>query len=69
MIMLNTYLDLMGSAEILEIAAKEAGREKIEDLIFTLTDADVGTSKEINECKAELVLSRMRNTASLAEVN
>ena len=69
MIMLNTYLDLMGSAEILEIAAKEAGREKIEDLIFTLTDTDVGTSKEINECKAELVLSRMRNTASLAEVN
>ena len=69
MIMLNTYLDLMGSAEILEIAAQEAGREKIEDLIFTLTDTDVGTSKEINECKAELVLSRMRNTASLAEVN
>ena len=69
MIMLNTYLDLMGSAEILEIASREAGKEKVEELILELADANAGSRKEIIECKAEMVLSRMRGTQGLSEVN
>ena len=33
MIMLNTYYDIMGSAEILEIASREAGKDRVENLI------------------------------------
>ena len=69
MIMLNTYLDLMGSAEILEIASREAGKEKVEELILELADAHAGSRKEIIECKAEMVLSRMRGTQGLSEAN
>ena len=69
MIMLNTYLDLMGSAELLEYAALKSSREKVEDLVLELADAHLGSSKEIIECKAEMVLSRMRGPQGMSEVN
>tara|TARA_Y100000310_G_scaffold231739_1_gene234425 strand:- start:781 stop:1029 length:249 start_codon:yes stop_codon:yes gene_type:complete len=69
MIMLNTYFDIIGSAELLELAAKKVGKETVEDLIFELSDAHLGSRKEIVECKAELVLSRMRNLRGIKEVN
>ena len=69
MIMLNTYFDLMGSAELLELASLNSSREKVEDLVLELADAHVGSSKEIIECKAEMVLSRMRGPQALREVN
>jgi len=69
MIMLNTYMDLMGSAELLELAARKSSRETVEDLILELADADARSSKEIIECKAEMVLSRMRGPHALREVN
>ena len=69
MIMLNTYLDLMGSAELLEYAARKSSREKVEDLVLELADAHLGSSKEIIECKAEMVLSRMRGPQGMSEVN
>ena len=69
MIMLNTYLDLMGSAELLDLASKLAGKEKVEDLIFELADAHMGSRKEIIECKAEMILSRMRSLQGIKEVN
>ena len=69
MLMLNTYFDLMGSAELLDLAAKQAGKEKVEDLIFELADAHSGSRDEIIACKAEMVLSRMRGTQGIKEVN
>ena len=67
--MLNTYMDLMGSAELLELAACKSSREKVEDLVLELADAHLGSRDEILECKAELVLSRMRGFQSLREIN
>ena len=69
MIMLNTYMDLMGSAELLELASLNSSREKVEDLVLELADAHVGSSKEIIECKAEMILSRMRGPQGMREVN
>ena len=69
MIMLNTYYDLMGSAELLELASLNSSREKVEDLVLELADAHMGSSKEIVECKAEMVLSRMRSFQGMREVN
>jgi hypothetical protein len=69
MIMLNTYLDLMISAEILEEVARKAGKEKVEELILELADAHAGSRKEIILCKAEMVLSRMRGPQGLLENN
>ena len=69
MIMLNTYLDLMISAEILEEVSRKAGKEKVEELILELADAHLGSRKEIIECKAEMVLSRMRGPQGLLENN
>lgn len=69
MIMLNTYMDLMGSAELLELASLNSSREKVEDLVLELADANIGSSKDIIECKAEMVLSRMRSFRGIREVN
>jgi hypothetical protein len=69
MIMLNTYYDLMGSAELLELAALESSRETVEDLVLELADAHVGSREEIVKCKAEMVLSRMRGPRGIREVN
>lgn len=69
MIMLNTYLDLMTSAELLEEASIAAGKDKVEELILELADANSASRKEIIECKAEMVLSRMRNHQGLQEIN
>ena len=69
MIMLNTYLDLMGSAELLELAARNSSRENVEDLVLELADASVTSRREIIECKAEMVLSRMRGPQGLREEN
>ena len=69
MIMLNTYLDLMSSAELLEEASQGVGKDKVEELILELADAHAGSRKEIIECKAEMVLSRMRGPHGLLEIN
>ena len=69
MIMLNTYYDIMGSAEILEIASREAGKERIEDLIYELADANASSRKEIIYCKAEMALARVRDHKSITEEN
>jgi capsular polysaccharide biosynthesis protein len=69
MIMLNTYYDIMGSAEILEIASKEAGKERVENLIYELADATSESRKIIVYCKAEMSLARARNHDSIKEVN
>lgn len=69
MIMLNTYLDLMSSAEILEEVSRQAGKEKVEELLLELADAHAGSRKEIILCKAEMVLSRMRGPQGLLENN
>ena len=69
MIMLNTYLDLMTSAELLEEASIAAGKDKVEELILELADANSASRKEIIECKAEMVLSRMRGPQGLLEIN
>ena len=69
MIMLNTYMDLMGSAELLELASLSSSREKVEDLVLELADAHPGSREEIVKCKAEMVLSRMRGPRGIREVN
>ena len=69
MIMLNTYMDLMASAELLELAAKNSSRETVEDLVLELADAHIGSRKEILQCKAEMLLSRMRGPQGLREEN
>tara|TARA_R110000824_G_scaffold174306_1_gene352370 strand:+ start:146 stop:394 length:249 start_codon:yes stop_codon:yes gene_type:complete len=69
MIMLNTYMDLMGSAELLELAARNSSRENVEDLVLELADANITSRREIIECKAEMVLSRMRGPQGLREEN
>lgn len=69
MIMLNTYYDIMGSAEILEVASREAGKERVENLIYELADATSASRKIIVYCKAEMSLSKGRNHASLKETN
>tara|TARA_R110000824_G_scaffold127326_3_gene287439 strand:- start:768 stop:1016 length:249 start_codon:yes stop_codon:yes gene_type:complete len=69
MIMLNTYLDLMGSAELLEYATTKSSRDKVEDLVLELAEAHLGSRKEIILCKAEMLLSRMRGPQGLNEVN
>ena len=69
MIMLNTYMDLMASAELLELASLSSSREKVEDLVLELADAHAGSREEIVKCKAEMVLSRMRGPQGLREVN
>jgi len=40
MIMLNTYYDLMGSAELLEFAAIKSSRQTVEDLVLELDDEE-----------------------------
>jgi len=67
--MLNTYMDLMASAELLELASLSSSREKVEDLVLELADAHAGSREEIVKCKAEMVLSRMRGPQGLREVN
>lgn len=69
MIMLNTYMDLMGSASLLESAAYLVGKEKVEDLIYELAEAHELSGPEIRKAKAELVLSRMRGNQSIKEKN
>ena len=69
MIMLNTYMDLMGSAELLELASLNSSREKVEDLVLELADAHIGSREEIVKCKAEMILSRMRGPQGLREEN
>lgn len=69
MIMLNTYLDLMGSAMLMESAAELVGKKKVEELILELVDADSMSRTEIKQAKAELVLSYMRGTNSIRERN
>ena len=67
--MLNTYYDIMGSAEILEIASREAGKDRVENLIYELADATSDSRKIIIYCKAEMTLARARNHDSIKEVN
>ena len=67
--MLNTYMDLMGSAELLELASLSSSREKVEDLVLELADAHIGSREEIVKCKAEMILSRMRGPQGMREVN
>ena len=62
-------MDLMGSAELLELAAHESSRETVEDLVFELAEAHGASRKEIVQCKAEMVLSRMRSPQGIREVN
>ena len=62
-------MDLMGSAELMELAAQHSSRETVKDLVLELADANLGSSKEIIECKAEMVLSRMRSFRGMREVN
>ena len=69
MIMLNTYMDLMGSAELMELAAQHSSRETVKDLVLELVDAHAGSRKEIVKCKAEMVLSTMRGPQGIREVN
>ena len=69
MIMLNTYYDIMGSAEILEIASREAGKDRVENLIYELADATSSSRKIIVYCKAEMSLARARSHDSITEVN
>ena len=69
MIMLNTYFDIIGSAEILEIASKAAGKDRVEELIYELADATSNSRKIIVYCKAEMNLARARNHDSVKEVN
>lgn len=69
MIMLNTYADLLGSAQLLEAAALIVGRETVEDLILELADTTAMSDPEIQQAKAELVLSQLRGTESLREKN
>ena len=69
MIMLNTYYDIMGSAEILEIASREAGKDRVENLIYELADASSDSRKLIIYCKAEMSLARARSHDSIKEVN
>ena len=69
MLLLNTYLDLMGSAMLMESAAELVGKKKVEELILELVDADSMSRTEIKQAKAELVLSYMRGTNSTRERN
>ena len=69
MILLNTYLDLMGSAMLMESATELVGKKKVEELILELVDADSMSRTEIKQAKAELVLSYMRRTNSIRERN
>ena len=69
MILLNTYLDLMGSAMLMESATELVGKKKVEELILELVDADSMSRTEIKQAKAELVLSYMRGTNSIRERN
>jgi len=62
-------MDLMASAELLELASLSSSREKVEDLVLELADAHAGSREEIVKCKAEMVLSRMRGPQGLREVN
>ena len=62
-------MDLMGSAELLELAARNSSRENVEDLVLELADANITSRREIIECKAEMVLSRMRGPQGLREEN
>jgi hypothetical protein len=59
----------MGSAEILEIASREAGKDRVENLIYELADATSDSRKIIIYCKAEMSLARARSHDSIKEVN
>ena len=52
MIMLNIYMDLMGSAILMESAAQLVGKKKVEELILELIDANELSRPEIREIKA-----------------
>jgi peroxiredoxin family protein len=69
MIMLNTYYDLGGWAQIIEKATDEAGKQEVQDLIYELTQAAQDSRQEIIECKAEMDLSLMRDLRELKEIN
>jgi peroxiredoxin family protein len=69
MIMLNTYYDLGGWAQLIEKATMIAGKEQVQDLIYELTEAAQDSRQEIIECKAEMDLSLMRDMRELKEIN
>ena len=50
MIMLNTYYDLGGWAQLIEKATMIAGKEQVQDLIYELTEAAQDSRQEIIEC-------------------
>ena len=69
MIMINNYGDLFGSAQLLEAAAQLVGKDKVEDLMFQLVDANEMSEPEIKEAKAELILTQLRGFQTLKEKN
>jgi|TARA_A100001011_G_scaffold375712_1_gene437548 hypothetical protein len=69
MIMLNTYYDLGGWAQLIEKATTEAGKEQVQDLIYELTEAAQDSRQEIIQSKAEMDLSLMRDMRELKEIN
>jgi len=60
MLVLQLEADIMLSAEILEEAIQQFGRETVEDLLYEISNPMVGFDDEINAAKAEIALAPMR---------
>ncbi|HAW20180.1 MAG TPA: hypothetical protein DCX14_08365 [Flavobacteriales bacterium] len=69
MVMMNSYLDLMGSALILEDATNLYGKSAVQNLILDLADINENSSKDIKAIKAELIFAFLGKPNPLEERN
>jgi hypothetical protein len=69
MILLNSHLDLLGSALILEEANNLYGKSAVEKLVLELSGVNENSSNEIKAIKAELIFSLFGKGNNLKEIN
>jgi len=59
MVMLNGYLDIVGSAEILELAQRLYSKEEVEQMCYDIIDAHEGSTEEVKNIKAHLIMMQL----------
>lgn len=68
--MLNGYLDIVGSAQILELAQQLYSKKEVEQMCFDIIDAHEGSTEEVKNIKAHLTLMQLGGAMpDLKEIN
>lgn len=70
MLLMTHYADILGSAEVLEVASAKHGKEIIESILLELADINTTSRKEIKQIKASLGLAHLNTEkTNIKEIN